>query len=106
MIYHFFSLTHSGLPDITGLPHRDQTPQAVNTLRSIAMFAVHLRSSLLGSWLTLLLVIAATPNLAMAQAGSTGAISGIVTDSQSAVVAGAEVQAKQLATDVITRTTT
>jgi outer membrane receptor protein involved in Fe transport len=60
------------------------------------------------SWQLSLLVIAPSiiPDLAMAQAGSTGAISGIVTDSQSAIVAGAEVQAQQLATGVVTRTTT
>ena len=38
---------------------------------------------------------------AYGQAGTTGAISGIVTDSQGAVVPGADVQARQVATGVV-----
>src|SRR5216683_1379727 len=56
--------------------------------------------------LAVLLTGLVLPNRAIAQSGSTGAISGIITDSQNAIVQGAEVQAKHLATGVVTRTMT
>ena len=70
------------------------------TVRSRCCFGI--ASSLLGVFL----LVIATPHYAMAQAGSTGAISGIVTDTQGATIPGAEVQATQLNTGVVTRTVT
>jgi len=58
------------------------------------------------AWLLLALAVFLAPNRVLAQAGSTGAISGIITDSQGAVVTGAEVQARHLATGVVTKTVT
>ena len=46
------------------------------------------------------------PGRAFAQAGTTGAISGILTDSQGGVIPQAEVTAKNVATGVTSRTTT
>jgi hypothetical protein len=60
------------------------------------------------SWALGLLALAmlAMPSRALAQAGTTGAISGILTDSQGGVVPQAEVTAKSMATSVTSRTTT
>src|SRR5215472_1297452 len=54
----------------------------------------------------LVLVSLALPSRAFAQAGTTGAISGIITDSQGGVVPQAQIEAKNLATTVVSRTTT
>src|SRR5437879_5931447 len=54
----------------------------------------------------LMLVVLAVPGRAFAQAGTTGAISGILTDSQGGVIPQAEVTAKNVATGVTSRTTT
>jgi hypothetical protein len=51
--------------------------------------------------LTLLVFL---PDRVFSQAGSTGAISGIITDSQGAAIVGADVQAKQTATGVVSTT--
>src|SRR6266545_2375279 len=53
-----------------------------------------------------LMLLALLPHRASAQAGATGAISGIITDAQGAAIVGAEIQARQLATGVISTTKT
>lgn len=63
-------------------------------------------SRCLGFALVALLLLGFGANRAFGQAGSTGAISGIVTDSNGAVIPAAEIQATQLATGIVTRTTT
>jgi len=54
----------------------------------------------------LALAMLAMPSRAVAQAGTTGAISGIITDSQGGAVPQADVTAKSMATAVTSRTTT
>jgi len=66
-------------------------------------------ASLLFGTCACLLALAVTliiPSRVMGQAGVTGAISGIVTDTQGGVVAGAEVRARHVATGVVVTTAT
>lgn len=52
----------------------------------------------------MLLSVGLLASRAFAQGGTTGAISGLVTDSQGAVIPGAQVQATQVTTGVVTKT--
>ena len=64
------------------------------------------RPGLLIVGLCALMLMAFMPSAAFGQTGTTGAISGIITDASGAVIPGAEIQARQLATGVVSTTKT
>src|SRR5256885_15746473 len=79
----------------------------MQTLRTFQQsLATHRGLSLLWVLTVLMLLSLLSPTRAFAQAGATGAISGILTDSQGGVIPQAAVTATNVATGVTSRTTT